>query len=65
MKSKTLYRTMGVREALSLAEAGVQGIEVQQGPRTWSNPQYLYECTPDDDDYINVNQATVYRVAVE
>ena len=62
---KKLYRTMNVREALSLAEAGVQGIEVQQGPRTWSNPQYLYECTPDDDDYINVNQATVYRVAVE
>ena len=62
---KKLYRTMNVREALSLAEAGVQGIEVQQGPRTWSSPQYLYECTSDDDDYIRVNGGTVYRVAVE
>jgi len=62
---KTVYRTFGVKEALTLAESGVRGIEVKQGPRTWSHPSYLYDVTSDDEDYINVNRHTVYRVAVE
>ena len=65
MKIKKLYRTMDVREALSLVQAGVRGIEVKRGQRTWADPSWLYQCTPDDDDYIACNQGTVYRVAVE
>lgn len=65
MKIKTVYRTMDVREAIALAEAGVEGIEVQQGPRTWYPPQWLYKSSQDDDDYIWANRANVYRVAVE
>jgi len=65
MRTKTVYRTLNVREALALAEAGVKGIEVKQASRTWTPPSWLYHSSKDDDDYICANRATVYRVAVE
>ena len=63
-KNKKQYRMLTVREAVALVNAGVKGIEVDDGG-TWIYPSNLYRFKEHDEHYFYINEGNVYRVEVE